>query len=354
MKTSTFSTSAALFLSVVLISNSARGEDAKGLQHLDKAVEIQLNARTPKELGGVIEQCRLALQKGLDDDNALFAKEMLVSTLSRRASAVQGAITSLAQRGPVPKQQYQQLRELALTDIREAVKVLPKKASAHYLLGRILSLPGGSRDEAFQAFDDAVTHAKDDALKAQALTARGVLQKDVAKMLADHGAAIKLVPDSAEALRTRGALYLQTGKLKEAVADLTKAAELAPNHARSREMLALALARNGSVPDAIKSLTEAIKDHPKNPGLLLQRARMLLTDKKLDDAVQDMDRILALRPGHLVTLLIRAQAHAQLGHYEAAMKDAQAVLDAKPQAVTALQLRASLLVHGKKLAEAAA
>lgn len=321
--------------------------DKEGLKHLDKAVEIQLTAETPEAMGEVIEHCREALKLGLDDENAKFAKRLLVSTLTSRASRYQAAMLGVRRVDPEAADQFQQLKQKALGDLDAAIKVDPNQGSTYYLKGRLLTLPGSDREQARKAFDKAVEHAASDEEKAKALTARGTLQDSVDKMEADYAEAIKLTPESAEPVRTRGALYLQMGKLAEAEADLKKAVELEPDHIPSQEIYVLALIRQRKVDEAIAALSKAI-EKTGSDELLLQRARLYLAQEKEKEALADFDKLAQDNPDNLNVFLMRAQVYHELKKSGRALTELESLLKKEPHFVPALQLRASILAEQEK------
>ena len=57
----------------------------KGQEDFDKATELKLSASTISDLGEVIRLTESALEKGLDEATAAFAKKVLASTLIQRA-----------------------------------------------------------------------------------------------------------------------------------------------------------------------------------------------------------------------------------------------------------------------------
>ena len=61
-------------------------EDANpGLAELDQATDLRVAADSMKDLEKIVRLCDLALKLGLDQENAVYAKELLTSTLYERA-----------------------------------------------------------------------------------------------------------------------------------------------------------------------------------------------------------------------------------------------------------------------------
>ena len=68
------------------------GAQNDGQSDLDQATDLQLKAKTLADNEKVISLCESALNKGLDETNTQFAKQLLVSALWQRASQLSSAI----------------------------------------------------------------------------------------------------------------------------------------------------------------------------------------------------------------------------------------------------------------------
>ena len=111
----------AALLASGLVVGQARAEN-EGLDDLDRATEGKLTASTPIHLGEVIRLCDSALEKGLDEENTAFAKQLLASTRIQRGMTYAEAI--LASRPPHP--QWSNLRRLALEDLEKGIELDPQ------------------------------------------------------------------------------------------------------------------------------------------------------------------------------------------------------------------------------------
>ncbi len=128
-----------------------------GQDDLDKAEEARITATTVADLGEVIRLAESALQKGLDQTNAEFAKRLLASTLFQRAQVVAEHI-----RNVTTLDELRQQRQVALADLDKAVKLDPKQPDAYLLIARLNMLPGGAVKEAREALDKALGLGIDD------------------------------------------------------------------------------------------------------------------------------------------------------------------------------------------------
>ena len=93
---------------------SASGE---GQADLDKATDKKVSAETLADLEEVSTLCESALKKGLDDENAKFARQLLTATLYEHASRLASAIFD---RDP-PSPQWPAIRQLALRSLERSL-----------------------------------------------------------------------------------------------------------------------------------------------------------------------------------------------------------------------------------------
>ena len=63
----------------------AAASETAGQADLDKATELKVTAESLGDLEKVAKLCESALQKGLDEGNQKFAKQLLTSTLYQHA-----------------------------------------------------------------------------------------------------------------------------------------------------------------------------------------------------------------------------------------------------------------------------
>ena len=135
------------------------------------------------------------------------------------------------------------MRQIGLADLERALQYDASLAEAHLLVARLQALPGGDHKRALSALDDLVRLSADDAeRKSEALVLRSGLQESTDKGLADLDEAVKLAPQDAKPLRTRGALKLSLKDGEGAIADFDAALVLDPDDAQTLEAKALAFA----------------------------------------------------------------------------------------------------------------
>jgi adenylate cyclase len=118
--------------------------------------------------------------------------------------------------------------------------------------------------------------------------------------------AIELDPSSAEARVALGALYLQSGRLDDALTALELAVAIDPFSADARQALAEVYARQNRSDDAIRAFHEAIDLQPGNWLAHQVLGGFLFSLGRFKEAEQEFQRVIDLTPDN-------AAAHANLG-----------------------------------------
>lgn len=315
--------------------------DGEGQADLDKAIQTKLTAQTLVELGTVIDLCQSALDKGLDDGNEAFCKELLSSTLLQRAEAI---CEKLFDNSNDLGQQAAMFWRLALKDVERAVEIDAKQPIGQLLLGKLQSVPGADRKKARKALDEAIKLAKDDnEIKAEALRWRAGLTESLDDRLKDLAEAAKLAPDDPKILRERGAVYLAVGRAEEALADFDAALKIDSADAASHDARGMALGFLQRYKEAREAFARAAQLAPTASGPLLQRARMSAIMGEFDASVEDAERALELEPDSIDGLIIKAQALTLAGKAEQALKDANRAVDMKPESDDVLRIWAMVI-----------
>ena len=281
----------AWMLSLLLVVSVCGWVEAQGpgFDDLNQATVLKLTAQSPSDWAKVIDLCESALAKGLDDGNKKFAEQLLASTLIRRGVFVGEQLFA----GALTTPQWPQYRLVALRDLERALQLDPSQVDALIMVARLNLLPGGDAKRGRAALDKAVELSKDDPISmARALVfkamvadgdareARNALEEHVARGKDDPSSekrlsalkatieekdreklalldeAIQANPDSAEALRMRGAVYADSNQLEKAEADLRKAVELDEKHPIGLLSLGMVLMQEAMNPDAADNKLE--------------------------------------------------------------------------------------------------
>lgn len=315
---------------------AAAAAENEGQADLDRAIETKLSAETVAEWGTVIDLCQSALDKGLDQGNEEFCKQLLSSTLLQRAEAIGGQLIDNAnERG----QQWTNYWRTAIKDLERAVALDPKQAAAQLLLGKLQAIQGGDRKKARASLDEAIRLAgDDDEVKAEALRWRASIRDNLEDRLKDLSEAIELTPQKAELLRLRGELYLAADKAAEALADFDAALKINQDDASSHEERGRALQALKRYDEAKESFSRAAELVPDSSIPLLERAHVSALAGDYDKAIEDVGRALEIDPDNWFALLLRAQTLAQAGNPEEALADAKRAFELRPDSDDALRV----------------
>lgn len=320
-----------------------------GQAALDEATETKLTAESLNDLGTVIRLCHQALEAGLDSANTEFAKNLLAGTLLLRAEAICNEIFGPA----TPPSRWADMRRLALSDLEESLEVKPDEPDAHFLVARLQALPGGERDRAVKAVDEAVHLSdKEPLVRAKALALRATLSSDVDKRRADLDEAARLAPHSPEVLRSRGMFLIEQNELEAALQCLTAAIEANPKQADTYDARGVALFMLKRYDEAMKDFNKVIELVPNSPLVYTHRARIYALQGKFPEALAETDAALRLDPDFSVALLLRARLYVQAGELAKAMADVNGVLRKDPDDIQTQLFRAQLLAGSGKIDEA--
>ncbi len=320
-----------------------------GQSALDQATEAKLSADSIDDLSEVIRLCRSALRRGLDENNQKFASEMLAGTLTQRAEILSGEIFDR----PTPSPRWPELRRLALSDLEESLKLNAEQTDAAYMVGRLNALPGGDRDRARSALDDAIRLSEKEPVgRSKALLVRAGLQEEEDARLADYNEAIKLAPHNAQALRARGLYYMSKDQLDTALADLEKAIELDPKDADSYEAKGVVQFMQKDYDGALITLDKAVELAPDSPLTYSHRARIHAIRGDNDKALAEMSKALELQPRAIDFLMLRARIYQQARKYDKGLIDVNQVLRLSPGLEEALKLHAVLAAGSGRIDQA--
>jgi len=165
-----------------------------------------------------------------------------------------------------------------------------------------------------------------------------LLYNDITKkMVAEDTAAFaKLVerdPENAGRREELATMYLQTGRVDDAIAQLREAVRLNPRSAPAHYNLGLALARQQQLNDAVKEFTEAVTIDPDLGEAHLNIGAILQATGRSDDALPHFRRAVELRPDS-------GEAHSNLGRLLAMRNDEHG---AAVELERAVQLRPDLV-----------
>jgi len=320
--------------------------DGEGQADLDQATVARIDAETAADLENVAALLESALAKGLDDENASFAKKMLGAVSLQQGKAVAQQLLQRRGRG------LQQLRQEAVKLLEKAVKHDPTLGEAHLLMARLSALPGGDRERAMKAAAAAIEQLDEEPrMQAEAYVLRALLQEENAEKLKDLNAALEADPENDGAYQARALIYMQEGKTEKAVDDLRKLMELNPTNTAIALETVRALLRLERVEEAKALLSEALQQRP-TAELYRLRAVILQTEGKSDEALSDLSRALSLNSQDFASLLMRAEILMQKGEMKEAKADVKKALAIEPGSVQGIFMRSLVASDEGRLADA--
>ncbi len=327
-----------LLLAWIVSAAPAIAQDSQddGEDLLDEAIQLQLEADTPRDYDKIADLCEEAIDAGLSDESTATAKQMWASACLEYAQSHAERVFSTPQD---PRWQF--LRQQALKRLEKAVELNPQMAEAHLAIAQYNLLPGGDRMAAEAAIAVALENLDDDPSRhAMAIVLRAQTTEDLDKKLEDLGKALEIDPANSMALNLRGNIYLEQGKTEEAIADFRTLAEAEGNNPLILVLLAEKLVEGEKYDEALQVIDQALEVKSDLAPALLIRARAHLGLDKDEEAIEDVSRVLELEPRNLDALRLRANARYSLKKYDEALKDVEKILAFDPQNGNVILLRA--------------
>ena len=323
---------------------AAESADDPGQADLDDAIEAKLAARTLDDYGRVLELCKKAIDKGLDEEGRKFADELYTGTLVDRAGMLVDVIYQSAGRDP----QWPRLRAFAMRDLEEIVGRAPKLGQAHLMIARLEALPPGNRERAEAEARMSLELLGDDQLqKARAHVVLAGIADEEDERRKHFDAAVELAPRDVEVRRARGLFRLVEDEFEGARVDLEAAVAEAPDDAALHEALGMASAMSEKLPEARQAFDRAIELAPRAAGPRLQRARLLAVEGDVSDSLADLDRAVELVPDDAGARLLRARVRLQADDEQGATDDVETVLRQTPDHPAGLEMR-GLMAAGRQ------
>lgn len=320
-----------------------------GQELLNDAINAKLEIDDIDDFGRVLDLCKKAIDKGLDEGSKKFADDLYTGTLIDRAAMLTGAIVDADQ----PDQNWRRIRAFAMRDLNEVVARDPGFGTVHLMIARLEALPGGNRERAKAAATKALEVLGDDQLpRAQANLVLAALDDDPEKQLRYFDAAVELAPRDADVRRARGLHLLMQDEYERAREDLEAAIAEEPEDAALQEALGMACMMSEQLDDARKAFDKAIELAPDAPGPLLQRARVWAVQGNRDKALADIDRAVDLAPRDQAARLLRARILQQGGESDRALADVESVLEQDAELPAALELKGLIAAERQDYPEA--
>ena len=349
---------AAALLAALIAHVPARGEGL-GQPDLDEALSIKIAADgSLRELNQVIELLERALDKGLDLENSDFAEQLLGESLLERATQIGAVIESLPA-SSLTDQRVQRMMEQALSDLRRVHTYDNPPAEATARLAKLLSLPGGDRDEARGFLDGLIENADlleslSPAEQADVYALRAGLQTDAAKALDDYDRAIELATDKIKYQLARAEFRFGSDDPEAALADVAAIVAEQPDNVQAVMVQAQIQRELEQYDEALASFAKAAELAPHSPLPPQYRGEIYYDMEEYVKAVEEFSRVLRMDPTIAAALIRRSQAYFALGKMDEALADIEAVLRDNPGMALAHGLRAQALAGQRRMPEAIA
>jgi tetratricopeptide (TPR) repeat protein len=220
----------------------------------------------------------------------------------------------------------------ALTDFNRALQSAPddaqtlaQRADVYRYMGR--------REEAFADLERALRIDPD---SSWALGVRGMIYRDTSSLtraLADFDRALSLDPSLDWVRSRRSKVYKRLRRFPDALADLDRVLRSDPDHAeaiRTRGEIYLDTGNRQLALRALADLDRIISADPRNPYSLIQRGQLHRLLQQFDEALADFDRALVLSPEDPLPSSERGETHRQAGHLDQALADLDHALRLDP------------------------
>jgi tetratricopeptide (TPR) repeat protein len=327
-----------------------RGILSIGLATLLEAMELQLNARSVRDLDDCVARCEEALEQGLSPADAELAHNIAASCLYQRASSISSVIVGREQ----PHPRWPQLRDIAMNDLERAVKHFPDLAEAQMLICKLQLLPEGNRERGLEAANEAIRLYVDDrAQLAEAYLNRARFQEDTEKQLADIRLAKETDPQNLEIQRMLAQLLFEQSQFTEAADAIREMLKQEGENAELHLALAEALANiEGQDEEAMQEIDRALQIQPQLPQAYLLRSRMHVNKNDIEAAIADASEALKIDANDVAARLYRAELHLFRDEIPAARADIEEVLRQRPGLVLGILMRSRLNAAEKKYEEA--
>jgi tetratricopeptide (TPR) repeat protein len=350
------------WLLVFVFVPMAFGQDFPGNDDLDEAFDKKIKAQTTRDLDGVVKLCKSAIEKGLDEEGTVQAKQLAASASWEHAEQLSNRIFGSA----TPDPRWQKFRTEAIQQLEQATEFQPDMIRAYVLIARLNLLPNGDVDAARKAIDKAVENAGEDrAQLSSALFYRASLSEDKEAQLADINQALKINPDNLDALRFRAVYYLSQKDIEKGLEDINKWLEgenTKPDDFLGTIVLLRAMGSSFDEQlqeEALKLIDRGLELAPEDYRFLEQRAEIHVLRKDFAQSIADVTKLLELAEADangqarkFGYWLMRAGLYQEQEKYDESLADYDAVLKVNPNALPAIEGKAMALVGKSDFAAA--
>jgi tetratricopeptide (TPR) repeat protein len=340
-------------------------DEFPGTDDFEEASRIRVIDSTRESFSRVIELCKSALEKGLDEFDIMAAKKMLSTTALQRAQMT----IEEASGGRVPNNRMARIANEAMQDLAIAIEADPSFADALMLKARIhivrqeIGKGQETLEQAQKVLEEAIAAGANDGETktklSEVLLMKSVSRQDADERLKDLMKAIEVSPDNERAIQLTVETLVTVGRFDDAEATLRKFMEAAPENEYAVRRLALLMIQNEKLQPAVEFLTKQIETHPDRSVLYSLRSSVYFalagqgeeTDR-LERSMADATKALELDAENLDAVLTRAKTALGLKNLDQAKKDLEVLESARPELPDIVLLRMDIAIQEKRFADA--
>lgn len=322
-----------------------------GQAELDQATDLKLDADSIEKLGKVIELCKQAIDKGLNDGDKELAKQLISSSAFEQAER----ITQRLAQGRLTPRTLARQRDEAMAALDLAIENNDKFPEAWILKAKLYTLPEPNQVKAIEAVTKAIEMLNEKPTDlAGAYLLRAQLVTEPEEKLADIALATEADPSNINAWQLRLALLDGLKKHDEAYKVALDFIEREPDNLVALEVAVRALASLNKVDEGIDFLSQQIEKNPKNSNAYRMRGQLLVTQKKLDEAVADLTKALEINTKDPLALMLRGEIYMDQKKYDEARTDIDSALLIEPGLIQGILLRSLVAANEKRYSDAIA
>ncbi|MCA9127948.1 MAG: tetratricopeptide repeat protein [Planctomycetales bacterium] len=335
-------------LAVVLSLALPASAENEGIDSLDKATELKLDASTDEELAKVIELCEKAIELGLDDGNKVLANKLLAAAAYQRAEAMLQQLPRYQNN----RNAFNNLRRLCIANLEKAVAAKANFPEAWTLLAQVEFMNGQNRQKALAHLDKAVEYLQDKPVDlSKTYVMRALLRTEDDDRLAELQLAIEADPSNIQAWQAKIELQRQNGNLQEAMEDAKKLLAKDASNEFAISAVVESLIGLNQEREAIDLVTARIEEAPDNGMLYRNRAlayRSISLDPDLseeennaarDSALADLNKAIEIDSRDAIALIKRGEIYFDMEENEKAREDISSSLLIEPNSIEGVLYR---------------
>jgi len=327
--------------------NSIIDADNPGMESLDLATEAKLRATTIMDLSNVIALCQRAIREGLTSENLRFCNQLLASAQLQRGLFLAQQLLSPPNVRPGD---WQAIRQMALSDLEEAVTIIKDQPMAYLRMAQLNLLPNGDIDRAREALTQAIQSAGNDPTL-QMLAARLLVEIEPEAEAREAVLSAVAQNGNPQIVLLHALTLLELGRNDDAANVLRQLIEAENDDIEMHDNIVTILTEVGehelalSVLDAMR---EKAGDDRRN-RIDLMRADILNSMARHEDALALLNSLGETVREDVETtvmiLILRSNTHLALDNLDEALKDVETAEQLRPDFLPALEQKYRILLE---------